>query len=321
MITDHKPLVSLAEKPIDKLPAWLQGLFLAIQGYNYKIVYKPWKQMFISDCLLRLISTERKAEKPLVRDSHILLCEITSFKARSCHEFQHKTATELSTLKENLQHGWPKNKYQCGSACKEYWAGRNELGLVYGIILGQGSVIVPPPKHSRILKKFHNDSLHQGTSKTELRIKQHVYWPGITTEIKHMISRCNSWLKFQKRLVKPMHSKQIVSAHPMDIANCDVFEKDSKLFHLMVDHYSNYVWVKPMSPSDWTHSAWSPEADIWCTKHTDIISCNLLYGWSIWTVLQWNGHSAQTFKSTLTTPKLKSWEICWYLQGHDVQGW
>ena len=32
----------------------------------------------------------------------------------------------------------------------------------------------------------------------------------------------------------------------MDIVNCDVFEKDSKLFHLMVYHYSNYVWVKCM---------------------------------------------------------------------------
>ena len=88
VITDHKPLVSLAQKPIHKLPAQLQRLFLAIQGYNYNIVYKPGKQMFISACLSRLISTERKAEKPLVRDSHVLLCEVASFKARSCHEFQ-----------------------------------------------------------------------------------------------------------------------------------------------------------------------------------------------------------------------------------------
>ena len=34
VITDHKPLVSLAEKPIHKLPAQLQRLFLEIQGYN-----------------------------------------------------------------------------------------------------------------------------------------------------------------------------------------------------------------------------------------------------------------------------------------------
>ena len=122
----------------------------------------------------------------------------------------------------------------------------NKLGLVNGIIFRQGSVIVPPSMCSTVQKKFHNDSLYQGTSKTEFRIKQHVYWPGIITEIKHMISRCNSCLVVQKRLAKPLHSKQIVSAHPMDIVSCDVFEKDSKLLHLVVDHYSNYVWVKPM---------------------------------------------------------------------------
>ena len=197
--------------------------------------------MFISNCLSRLIGTERKAEKPLVRDSHILLCEITSSNARSCHEFQQKTVTELSKLKGNVQHGWPENKYLCDSACKEYWAGRNELGLVNGIIFRQGSVIVPPSMCSTVLKNFHNNSLHQGTTKTELRIKQHVYWPGITAEIEHMISRCSSCLEFQKRLAKPLHREQIVSAHPMDIVNCDVFEKDSKLFHLIVDHYSNYT--------------------------------------------------------------------------------
>ena len=61
-----------------------------------------------------------------------------------------------------------------------------------------------------------------------------------------MISRCNSYLKFQKRLDRPLNNEQIISAHPMDIVNFDVFEKDSKLFHLVVDHYSSYVWVKPM---------------------------------------------------------------------------
>ena len=45
VITNHKPFVSLTEKPIHKLPAQLQTLFPAIQGYNYNIVYKPEKQM------------------------------------------------------------------------------------------------------------------------------------------------------------------------------------------------------------------------------------------------------------------------------------
>ena len=181
-----------------------------------------------------------------MRESHVLLCEFTSFIARSCHEFQQKTTKELSKLKEYMQHGWPENKYQCDSACKEYWAGRNELDLANGIIFRQGSVIVPPSMCSTVLKKFHNDSLHHSTTKTELRIKQHVYWLGITAEIKHMICRCNSCLEFQKRVDKPLHSEQIISGHPMNIVNCDVFEKDRKLFHLMTDHYSNYIWVKPM---------------------------------------------------------------------------
>ena len=90
VITNHKPLVSLAEKPIHRLPAQLQRLFLTKIRILYKIVYKPGKQMLISDCLSRLIGTERKSEKPLVRDSHILLCKLHPSKQVAVTNFSRK---------------------------------------------------------------------------------------------------------------------------------------------------------------------------------------------------------------------------------------
>ena len=136
VITDHKPLQinsQIISLTVETLPSNTET--------QLQYFVQTWKANVYQQLLIQTNQHRKKTEKPLVRDSHILLCEVISFKARNCHEFQQKTVTELSKLKEYVQHGWPENKYQHDPACKEYWDGRNEQGLVNGIIFRQGSVI------------------------------------------------------------------------------------------------------------------------------------------------------------------------------------
>lgn len=44
--TDHKPLVSLFDKPLYKIPARLQRFMLRLQLYNLSVAYKPGKDNF-----------------------------------------------------------------------------------------------------------------------------------------------------------------------------------------------------------------------------------------------------------------------------------
>jgi hypothetical protein len=49
--TDHKPLVSIYEKPLPISPKRLQRMLLRMQPYDVSINYKPGKEMYLADTL------------------------------------------------------------------------------------------------------------------------------------------------------------------------------------------------------------------------------------------------------------------------------
>ena len=51
--TDHKPLVGLLEKPIASCSPRIQRMRLQLQQFDFKLVYKPGKDLFIADTLSR----------------------------------------------------------------------------------------------------------------------------------------------------------------------------------------------------------------------------------------------------------------------------
>ena len=51
--TDHKPLVSIVNKPLAATPKRLQRLLLRLQQYNVEIRNKPGKEMYVADILSR----------------------------------------------------------------------------------------------------------------------------------------------------------------------------------------------------------------------------------------------------------------------------
>ena len=51
VVTDHKPLVSIAKKPLSKAPKRLQALLMRAQAYNFRLIYKPGNQIPVADTL------------------------------------------------------------------------------------------------------------------------------------------------------------------------------------------------------------------------------------------------------------------------------
>lgn len=50
---DHKPLVGLLDKPIASCTPRIQRLRLQLQRFDFKLMYKPGKELFIADTLSR----------------------------------------------------------------------------------------------------------------------------------------------------------------------------------------------------------------------------------------------------------------------------
>ena len=58
VLTDHKPLVMIQQKPLTSAPPRLQRMIIKLQGYQIQIEYIPGQEMTLADTLSRLPSTE-----------------------------------------------------------------------------------------------------------------------------------------------------------------------------------------------------------------------------------------------------------------------
>ena len=63
--TDHKPLISIMTKPLSNAPKHLQEMMLELQRYRYdtNVIFKPGKEILVTDCLTWNLATKLKTDK------------------------------------------------------------------------------------------------------------------------------------------------------------------------------------------------------------------------------------------------------------------
>ena len=60
--TDHRPLQSIFNKPLQQVPARLQHFLLQLQKYDLQVTYKPGKYLHVADTLSRSYLQETKEQ-------------------------------------------------------------------------------------------------------------------------------------------------------------------------------------------------------------------------------------------------------------------
>ena len=107
--TDHKPLVSIVHKPLNKAPSRLQRILLKLQQYNLKIKYKEGKYMFVADTLSRAyLPTTGNNEfvHSLEEVDHTVLLSLSTDRLEQVRHTS-KDDPVLQQLHETIQQGWP----------------------------------------------------------------------------------------------------------------------------------------------------------------------------------------------------------------------
>ena len=253
IITDHQPLVTICNKPIHSAPARLQRMLLRIQGYNYRIIYRPGSQMIIADALSRLPDPKTRSDVDL--DERIdnidididaeKLCNIAliNFGQEKKKSIIEETLNDpdLATLKEVVINGWPNTIKDLPEKIRSYWSYREEIGVEAGVLFKGRQVIIPDSMRSEILKSLHKS--HQGIEKTRLLAKETCFWPRINKDIEKRCKECPLCQEFQHmNQQEPMQAYEIPS-RPWQYIGTDLFEIDGKHFLIIADKYSKFPLV------------------------------------------------------------------------------
>ena len=176
--TDHKPLVSIASKPLVSAPKRLQRLMLRLQHYDVEIRYKPGKEMFVADTLSRAYISDHQQSDVEKEVESIHTVNHLAISQERLAEIQKETLNDpsLQRLKETIIKGWPNNKAKVAEDIQQYFSIRDELSVQDEIVFKGQRCIIPKSLRKTIKLKLHRS--HGGIQSCLRRAREVVYWPG-----------------------------------------------------------------------------------------------------------------------------------------------
>jgi hypothetical protein len=240
--SDHRPLEHIQKKNLSRAPPRLRTMLMNLCQYDFDIKYKPGKDMVLPDTLSRLSQADRHEVPGLKVRVHSLVNVSKTRLARLRQET--KNDVVLQKLKKVFHEGWPSSIKSLDTDLRPYWAIREDISIIDGLLMAGSRIIVPELSRQMVLENIHEG--HQGEIKCTLRAKEAVYWPGIYKEIVHMVKKCGSCQEFENALPKCPMIEVEVPQQPWHTVGADLFHYKGKWNLLVTDYYSKAPFVRPV---------------------------------------------------------------------------
>lgn len=237
--TDHKPLEAIFRKPLASTPLRLQRMLLRLQKYCIEVKYKKGTEMYVADALSRIEwpRDEGNKEKMFWEINSVAVCKLPEDKLMELKSATYKDAS-MQKLVEMITSGWPESRSQVPECIRAYWSFRHEISCHDGLLLKLDKIIIPRELRGKMLKEVHR--AHQGVEKSLRFARDLLFWPGMTSEIKDIVSSCDTCNTYQMQQAKEPLMPHEVPELPWLKIGADLFEWDKKPYLLLVDYYSKY---------------------------------------------------------------------------------
>ena len=191
--SDHRPLEAIVKKPLRDAPKRLQRMLLALQRYDFEVTYRKGVELFIADTLSRgALPTTVEDVSELDFEQVSSVDELFGVSDERIREIaEHTTRDEsLQDVIRHIQNGWPTSQSGLSNTVRPYFHFRDELVVDRGIIFKGTRCIVPQSLRRLIMERLHLG--HPGVTASLHRARESVFWPGMTSQLKDYIARCDT---------------------------------------------------------------------------------------------------------------------------------
>ena len=195
LITDHKPLIPLINsKDLGQVPLRCQRLLMRLMRYNVHAEYAPGKTLVVADTLSRC-PRQCDEEPSTVDEVELYVDSITANRPASPERMQElKDSTRadvvLRTPISYTTSGWPKYQRDVHQSLFDLFAIRGQLSVCDNLLTYGDRIVIPVSLRADMLERIHEG--HFGINKCLERARHTVWWPGITSDIKRIVSNCES---------------------------------------------------------------------------------------------------------------------------------
>ncbi|XP_061887621.1 uncharacterized protein K02A2.6-like isoform X2 [Entelurus aequoreus] len=241
--TDHKPLVSIMNKPLNDCPVRIQRMLIRLQKYDVHMIYTQGKYMYTADTLSRAVDKRELADSDNSTEIQAYVdMVVTSLPVTADRTEQIRKETiadeTMKELKSTVQNGWPDNKKDCPLKIQDYWNCRAELTVVDDIVLKGSKFVIPYSLRKQMLEKIHEG--HLGEVKCKRRAREVMFWPRINQDISQTTASCGVC-----RTYRPKQQAEPLMTHPVPHrpyykVGTDLFDFDGRSYVVVTDYFSNY---------------------------------------------------------------------------------
>lgn len=126
-----------------------------------------------------------------------------------------------------------------------YYKIRNDISVENGIVYFNNRIIIPSSLRKTMLNLLHES--HQGITKSKLRAKEVMYWPGMLQEIEQLISNCRICEKFSSANRKDPLIPHEVPNLPFQKVGCDILTYQNKDYLVLIDYYSKWIELRELN--------------------------------------------------------------------------
>ncbi|UYV68869.1 K02A2.6-like, partial [Cordylochernes scorpioides] len=215
------------------------GMFIStLRNGNYEIKEKIYVIRRLSEPLLsrracELLNLARRIEVVATRINPIKDEMLTNI-----FEAQQEDTT-LKAVVNYLEQGWP-DKKKMSPALLSYWHVKDELGFQNGLLMRSCRLVIPASMKLEILDKLHAG--HFGITKTRLRARETVWWPGISEEIAETVRKCSVCIQGAVSKHEPLIPTNFPT-RPWQKIGMDLFKFENKWYLVVIDYYSRFPEV------------------------------------------------------------------------------
>ncbi|VDI02758.1 Hypothetical predicted protein [Mytilus galloprovincialis] len=253
LVSDHQPLETIFNSPKAKTPARIERWRLRLQGYNFKVQYKPGK-VNAADYLSRhpTPNTSIACKHSQLAEEYVrYLTDNAVPKAMTLNEIADSTQkdkdlqTVITALKSNRWDKYESNTLDTFSRL------RYELTVVpvndMEIILHDNRIVIPKDLQMRVIDLAHEG--HQGIVRTKQLLREKVYFPGIDKLVEQTCKSCIPCLaSTPKNVFEPLQMSEIPNNvwENLSMDFCGPFPNGYYVM-VIIDEYSRYPVIETLT--------------------------------------------------------------------------
>ena len=251
--SDHKPLEAIMCKPLGDAPLRLQRMLLALQRYDFTVVYTKGSLLFVADTLSRAALSDTAQSLCAVQLEQVDLTKGVSISPQRLALLRTATSTDpvLSRLADQILRGWPVNRRDVPEILAGYFPFRDELTTQDGLIFKGRCLVVPHSQQREVISQLHRT--HIGLASILRLARECVFWLGMSSALRDTILKCSVCLAHRPEQPRePLMSHELPD-RPWQKVATDLFELYNVTYCVLVDYYSNFVEVDRLASMSTAH--------------------------------------------------------------------